>query len=83
MRALSGTRKLSYNSNTIWISIGSNDYRLLEYVDSDSFILLKTPQDLNNDASEEVAFFEVGFRVNKINRDFKTKIFPRHMVKNK
>ena len=80
---LSGTRKLSYNSNTIWISIGSNDYKLLGNVDSDSFILSKTPQDLNNDGSLEVAFFEVGFKVNEIGKEFKTKIFPRHMVKNK
>ena len=80
---LSGTRKLSYNLNTIWISIGSNDFKLLENVDSDSFILSKTPQDLNNDGSLEVAFFEVGFKVNEIGKEFKTKIFPRHMVKNK
>jgi hypothetical protein len=78
---LSGTRKLSYNSNTIWISIGSNDYKLLEKVDS--FSLSKTAQDLNNEGAAEVAFFEVGFRVNEIDRDFKTKIYPRHMVEDK
>ena len=78
---LSGTRMLNYSSNTIWIRIGTNNYRLLENVDS--FTLSKTSQDLNNDGTEEVAFFEVGFRVNQIDRDFRTKIFPRHLVKNK
>ena len=79
---LSGTRMLSYNSNTIWISIGSNDYKLLENVGS--FTLSATPQDLDDDGTvDDVAFIEVGFRVNEIDRDFETKIFPRHMVKNK
>ena len=80
---LSGTRTLSYNSNAIWISIGSNDYKLLENVDPATFTLSKTVQDLNNDGSDEVAFFEVGFRVNQIDRDFSTRIFPRHMIKDK
>ena len=81
---LSGTRKLSYSSDTIWISIGSNNYRLLEKVDSGSFELKKTAQDLNNDGTaDEVAFFKVGFRVHEISRDFKTRIFPRYMVKDK
>lgn len=78
---LSGTRTLKYDSNTIWIRVGSNDYQLLEKVDS--FTLSALPRDLDNDGADEVAFIEVGFRVNQIDRDFKTKIFPRHMVKNK
>ena len=79
---LSGTRTLSYNSNTIWISIGSNDYELLENVGS--FTLSATPQDLDDDTFvDDVAFIDVGFRVNQIDRDFTTRIFPRHMVKNK
>ena len=80
---LSGTRKLSYNSNTIWLSIGSNDYQLLEHVQSGSFRLAKSARDLNADGSNEVAYFEVGFRLNEIGRDFSTKIFPRHMVGDK
>jgi hypothetical protein len=78
---ISGTRGLSFNSNAIWISIGSTPYKLLENVDS--FILSKTARDLNNDGSDEVAFFEVGFRVRDINRDLKTRIFPRYMVQDK
>lgn len=80
---LSGTRKLSYSSDAIWIGIGVNDYKLLEHVDPGSFVLSKTARDLNSDGSNEVAYFEVGFRVNEIGRDFNTKIFPRHMVKDK
>jgi Tfp pilus assembly protein PilE len=80
---LSGTRKLSYNSNTIWLSIGAEDYKLLEHVDTSSFRLAKTAWDLDADGSDEVAYFEVGFRVNEIGRDFSTKIFPRHMVEDK
>jgi hypothetical protein len=55
----------------------------LENVDSDSFRLSKTPWDLNHDGSDEVAYFEVNFRVKGIGSDFNTKIFPRHMVDNK
>ncbi len=80
---ISGTRKLSYNSNTIWISIGSEDYQLLEHVEAGSFRLAKTARDLNGDGSDEVAYFEVHFRVNEIGKDFNTKIFPRHMVEDK
>ena len=80
---LSGTRKLSYNSNTIWLSIGSNDYKLLEHVAPGSFRLSKTARDLNHDGSDEVAYIEVGFRMNEIGRNFNTKIFPRHLVEDK
>jgi len=78
---LSGTRALIYNSNTIWIRIGAEDYKLLEKVDD--FTLSAAAQDLNADGVDDVAFIEVGFKVNEIGKEFKTKIFPRHMVKNK
>lgn len=78
---LSGTRALIYNSNTIWIRIGASDYELLENVNE--FTLSATAQDLNADGVADVAFIEVGFKVNEIPKEFKTKIFPRHMVKNK
>ena len=80
---LSGTRKLSYSSNTIWISIGPDDYQLLEHVQPGSFRLAKSARDLDADGTEEVEYFEVGFRLNEIGRDFSTKIFPRHMVDDK
>ncbi len=78
---LTGTRALKYNSNTIWIGIGATDYKLLENVNE--FTLSATAQDLNADGVDDVAFIEVGFKVNEIGKEFKTKIFPRHMVKNK
>jgi len=79
-RVLTGTRKLSYSSDAIWISIGSNDYKLLEKIEAGSFVLIKEARDLNHDGSNEIAYFEVGFRLNEIGTDFSTKIFPRHMV---
>ena len=79
-KVLNGTRKLSYSSETIWLSIGSDDFKLMENVASGSFILSKTVRDLNHDGTDEVAFFQVGFTVNEIGKDFTTKIFPRHMV---
>ena len=80
---LGETRRLSYSSEAIWLGIGTEDFKLLENVDSGSFVLSKTARDLNHDGTDEVAFFEVGFRVNEIGRDFRTKIFPRHTVKDK
>ena len=80
---VSGTRKLSYSSEAIWLSIDTDNNKLLGNVDSGSFILSKTARDMNDDGSDEVAFFEVGFSLNEMGRDFKTKIFPRHMVDDK
>ena len=80
---LSGTRKLSYSSEAIWLSIGNDDFKLMENVETGSFVLSKTVRDLDYDVTEEVAYFEVGFRVNEIGKDFKTKIYPRHMVEDK
>ena len=80
---LGGTRRLSYNSNTIWLGIDADDFQLLKNVVSGSFRLAKNARDLDADGSDEVAFFEVNFRVNDIGRDFNTKIFPRHMVEDK
>jgi len=79
-RVLAGTRKLSYSSDAIWISIGAEDYKLLEKIEAGSFVLAKEARDLNHDGSDEIAYFEVGFRLNDIGTEFNTKIFPRHMV---
>jgi Tfp pilus assembly protein PilE len=85
---LPGARMIKYisASDTIFINIDGTDYKLLE--DVHSFNLTVTPMDLNNDPSEnEVAAIEVGFKLgigdNHIGKEFKTRIFPRHMVKNK
>lgn len=82
-KVLAGTRKLSYSSDAIWLSIGSEDYKLLEKVTAGSFVLGKEVRDLDHDGSDEIAYFEVGFRVNEIGRDFNTKIFPRNMVEDR
>jgi hypothetical protein len=47
------------------------------------FSLTVTPEDLNRDGVEDVASIEVGFHLHGIGKEFKTTIFPRHMVKNK
>ena len=81
---LTGTRVLQYdsNSNTIRISVNNVNYNLLE--DVSSFSLSDTARDLNNDGVNEVAYFDVGFRIgfdeNEIPRNFNARIFPRHMV---
>jgi prepilin-type N-terminal cleavage/methylation domain-containing protein len=84
---LTGTRVLQYvsDSDTIQIRVNNVNYNLLENVSS--FSLSQTPRDLNNDGVNEVAYFDVGFRIgfeeNEIPRNFNAKIFPRHMVEYK
>jgi hypothetical protein len=88
---LTGTRVLQYDSNsdTIQIRVNNVNYNLLESVSPGSFRLSQTARDLNNDGVNEVAYFDVKFRIgfeeeeNKIPRDFKARIFPRHMVEYK
>jgi type II secretory pathway pseudopilin PulG len=85
---LTGTRVLQYdsNTNTIQIRVNNVNYNLLESVTPGSFRLSQTARDLNNDGENEVAYFEVGFRIGfeeqetAIPRDFNAKIFPRHLV---
>jgi len=83
---LTGTRVLKHDSgtNAIVINIDNTDYTLLENVSASAFKLSKQPRDLNYDGVDEVAYFEVAFKVglddNQIGREFRTKIYPRHMV---
>jgi len=80
---LSGTRILEYNAmdNKIFININGSDYLLLDKVSA--FDLAVTPKDLNQDGVDDVAAIKVGFHIDEIGKEFKTSIFPRHMVKNK
>jgi hypothetical protein len=85
---LSGTRMIKYDTSneTIFINIAGTDYKLLD--DVTSFSLAVTPMDLDNDGSaDDVAAIELGFKLGigneNIGKEFKTRIFPRHMVKNK
>jgi hypothetical protein len=81
--ALGGDRILKYDSTqeTIAINIDGTPYLLLENVTE--FSLTVTPEDLNQDGVEDVASIGVGFHLQGIGTEFKTNIFPRHMVKNK
>jgi type II secretory pathway pseudopilin PulG len=80
---LDGDRILKYDSTqeTIAIDIDGTPYLLLENVTD--FSLTVTPEDLNRDGVEDVASIGVGFHLHGIGKEFKTTIFPRHMVKNK
>jgi len=81
--ALGGDRMIQYNSTqeTIAINIDGTPYLLLEKVTD--FSLAVTPKDLNQDGVQEVAAIGIGFHLQGIGTEFRTKIFPRHMVKNK
>ena len=77
--ALTGTRTLKYDSGTGTIFINTDsDYPLLHHVNE--FTLAVNYQDMNNDAAQEVESIEIGFKVNNIGKEFRTYIFPRHMV---
>jgi prepilin-type N-terminal cleavage/methylation domain-containing protein len=80
---LPGNRKLQYNAanDTIAINIDGTDYLLLDNVTS--FSLSVAAEDLNQDGVDNVASIEVGFHLSNIGQEFKLKIFPRYMVKNK
>jgi len=78
---LTGTRTLKYEGNTIIIRVDPNDYALLENVSS--FNLLYDTKNLDADPApvDEVAFIEIAFNLEDIGTDFKTRIFPRNLVK--
>ena len=79
--ALTGTRVLNYDSvnDEIEININNTPYKLLENVSS--FILSVDCRDLDNGGSpNEVAYIDVGFNLDEIGKEFRTKIFPRNMV---
>lgn len=87
---LTGTRILKYDAtkDEILLNLNNVDYPLIN--DVSFFKLSKSaPRDLNNDGVDEVAYFEVGFRLgleendNAIKREFNIKIFPRNMIKDK
>jgi prepilin-type N-terminal cleavage/methylation domain-containing protein len=80
---LTGTRTLKYDSvtNTILIKT-DDDYPLLQNVTD--FTLQVHYNDMNNEVTEnEVEYIEVGFKVNEVGKEFKTHVFPRHLVPEK
>ncbi len=81
------TRTLKYENQNIYIRVDTTDYMLLENIST--FVISNPPaRDLDGDDSEDdVPYIEVEFRVglneNEIGKEFKTRIFPRHMVEDK
>ena len=78
---LTGTRTLKFVGDTIIINVDPNDYILLENVSS--FNLSYAYLNLDDDPAPvlEVANIDVAFNLEDIGKDFKTKIFPRNLVK--
>ena len=84
---LSGTRELKYDSTqkAILISVdnGSNYYKLLENIDF--CVLSLTYLNLDHDTGSvlEVAHIDLNFKLDGIGKEFRTRIFPRHLVEKK
>jgi type II secretory pathway pseudopilin PulG len=78
---LTGTRRLKYSalSDTIYITTNA-DYPLLENVSEFNLSVTYKDMDFDGSTDYEVAGIEVGFKVHDIGREFKTSIYPRHMV---
>jgi prepilin-type N-terminal cleavage/methylation domain-containing protein len=86
-RILTGTRTLKYENQKVFIRVDTTDYMLLDNISAFS-IYKPPPRDLDGDKSyDDVPYIEVKFRVglneNEIQRWFRTRIFPRHMVEDK
>ena len=80
------TRTLKYENQSVFIRVNTTDHMLLDNIST--FTITKAPpQDLDNNGSNDVPYIEVAFKVglneNEINRLFRTRIFPRHMVEDK
>ena len=84
---LSGTRELKYDSDqkAILISVdnGSNFYELLKHVES--CVLSLTYLNLDHDTApvNEVEQIDLKFNLDGIGKEFRTRIFPRHLVEEK
>jgi hypothetical protein len=82
-KSMAGDRVLKYESNKIIIEIDNTDYTLLEAITDNSFHLSSSPKDLDGDGVDDVEYIEVSFRLDNIDKEFRTRIFPRHMVADK
>ncbi len=84
---LSGTRELKYDSTqkAILISVdnGSNYYKLLETVSSCTLLLTYLNLDHDTAPVDEVAHIDLNFKLDGIDKEFKTRIFPRHLIEKK
>ena len=84
---LSGTRELKYDTTqeAILISVdnGSNYYKLLENVSSCALILTYLNLDHDTGPVDEVEHINLNFKLDGIGKEFRTRIFPRHLVEEK
>ena len=84
---LSGTRELKYDTSqqAILISVdnGSNYYKLLENVSSCDLILTYLNLDHDTAPVNEVSQIDLKFNLDAIGKEFRTRIFPRHLVEEK
>jgi prepilin-type N-terminal cleavage/methylation domain-containing protein len=75
-------RRIRYDAvnDEILLSVGGNENLLLD--DVRTFSMTATYNELNyySNNVDEVAAIEVGFSVGEIERSFRTRILPRHMV---
>jgi prepilin-type N-terminal cleavage/methylation domain-containing protein len=75
-------RRIRYDAGNgeILLSVAGNENLLLD--DVPTFSMTVAPKDLNyyGDNVNEVEAIEVSFTVGQIERSFRTRIFPRHMV---
>jgi prepilin-type N-terminal cleavage/methylation domain-containing protein len=85
---VSGTRELKCDDvtqNAILISVdnGSNFYKLLANVSECNFHV--TSKDLDHDPGlvDEVELIELTFNLDGISKEFRARIFPRHLVERK
>jgi prepilin-type N-terminal cleavage/methylation domain-containing protein len=85
---VSGTRKLKCddsNQKAILISVdnGSNYYELLKNISECNFHV--TSKNLDHDLGpvDEVELIELTFNLDGIGKEFKSRIFPRHLVERK
>ncbi len=85
--ALSGTRELKYDSTQkeILISVdnGSNYYKLLKNVSSCDLLLTYLNLDHDTAPVDEVEHIDLNFKLDGIGQEFRTRIFPRHLVEKK
>ena len=80
------TRTLKYENQRVFIRVDTTDHMLMDNISA--FNISHSSQDLDDDGSnDDVSYIEVAFRVglneDAIGRQFRTRVFPRHMVEDK
>ena len=78
--SLPGARELKYDptNRRILIGVGTKEYLLLDQVPTFSLNIHRS--NLDNKAGDEVAGFEVSFKIQDIGKPFATRIYPRTLL---